>query len=128
MNYPAGFFLILHGAVHLFYVGQSLRLFDLGESMTWPDGSWLCSRFSKTGVCRKVAAGLCVVATAGFLITGAGLMFDAGWWESVTVVFAIVSSLVFIMFWNTGSPRRAEQGGLALIINVLILLYILVIR
>ena len=33
-----GVFLMLHGLVHLLYLGQSQRFFELQPGMTWPDG------------------------------------------------------------------------------------------
>jgi hypothetical protein len=40
MTLVLGLFLILHGLVHLLYLGQSARLFELRSGMVWPDHSW----------------------------------------------------------------------------------------
>jgi hypothetical protein len=35
-----GVFVLLHGLVHLLYLGQSARYFELQPGLAWPDGSW----------------------------------------------------------------------------------------
>jgi hypothetical protein len=126
MSFLVGIFLVLHGLVHLFFVGQGLRLFRPQEWMTWPDGSWLFSRFLRTASFRVMAAALCALCTVGFMLAGVGVMVEQGWWEPVAIASAIGSGLVFILFWN-GSPERiVEQGLIAVLIDVAILAAILV--
>jgi membrane-associated HD superfamily phosphohydrolase len=118
MSFLVGVFLVLHGLVHLFYVGQGLRLFELEESMSWPDGSWLFSRILGTDSVRVVAAALCAIATAGFVLAGIGVTAKQGWWDPLAVASAVFSSAVFILLWNGKTARIVEQGLVAVLINV----------
>ena len=96
--------------------------------MTWPDNSWFVSRVLGRDSGRRLAAGLCLIAATGFTIAGVGLMADGSWWEATAITSAVFSSVVFVLLWNTSSPRRAEQGGVALLINAAILVGAFVLR
>jgi hypothetical protein len=60
-------FLLLHGLVHLLYVGQSRRIFELQPGMVWPDGSWFFSRLFGDEPTRLLANVLLLLATLGFI-------------------------------------------------------------
>ena len=123
-----GVFFILHGLVHLLYTGQSLRLFELRPAMTWPDGAWLFSKILGDRAARLVAAILLVLAALGFCVAGLGLLFQQGWWRSVTVGTAIFSTVIFLLFWD-GKPKALdEKGGVGILINLAILAVVLLLR
>jgi hypothetical protein len=67
-----GVFISLHALVHLLYAGHTLRFFELRPGLTWPDGSWLLSRFGNPAV-RWLAAVSLTLAALGFLVAGLGL-------------------------------------------------------
>ena len=39
LGFIFGVFIVVHVLIHLFYFGQSRRLFELQPGMVWPDGS-----------------------------------------------------------------------------------------
>ncbi len=123
-----GIFLILHGLVHLLYAGQSWRLFELRPEMTWPDGSWLFSRFLGDETIRMLVTVSLVLATLGFIAGGLGLFFRADWWRSVTAISAALSSLLFLVCWNGRFQALDDQGGVGLLINLAIVLAIMVFK
>jgi len=118
-------FLALHGAVHLLYAGQSRRIFELRPGMTWPDGAWVFSSLPGNETVRWLAAVLLVIAALGFLTGAVALLFQQVWWEPVTVGAAVLSALIFFLFWDGSFRALAEQGGIGLLISLAALLDIL---
>lgn len=116
-----GGFLILHGFVHLLYFGQSARVFELQPGMTWPVDSWLLSKhFSQRGL-RILAAVLCILAGTGFLIGGVGFLFSQAWATITIITAAILSTLLYALFWDGRKKHLDRQGGIGVLINVAIL-------
>ena len=66
MNIAVAVFLILHGLVHLLYLGQSMKWYQLGEGMNWPENSWAFSRLLGKKATRVITSVSCVVAAAVF--------------------------------------------------------------
>ena len=128
IKFVAGVFLVLHGLVHLLYLGQSARLFELRPGMIWPDGSWAFAKLLGDNGTRTLASIFCILAAAGFLIGGAGVLFGQPWWRTVVVVSAAFSGILYILFWNGRLQHLDNQGGVGLLIDVAILVAILVFR
>lgn len=121
----AGIFFILHGLVHLLYFGQSARWFELQPGMLWPDGSWAFSKLLGASLPRTLAAGLCILAAAAFLIGSLGLFSGQSWWRAVIVGASVISGILYLLFWN-GQPQQLDsQGGIGLLIDGVILVAIL---
>lgn len=121
-----GVFLVLHGLVHLLYLGQSARRFELQPGMTWPDGSWAFSRLLGDTRTRTLAGICCILATAGFAIAGVALLAGQSWWQVPAVASAVFSGVVYILSWNGRLQHLANQGIVALLINAAILVSVLV--
>jgi hypothetical protein len=121
-----GLFLVLHGLVHLLYLGQSARRFELQPGMTWPDGSWAFSRLLGNNRTRTLAGICCIVAAAGFVLGGIAIFAGQAWWETPVVASAAFSAVLYILFWNGRFQHLANQGALALLINAAILIAVLV--
>ena len=67
MGFALGAFVALHGLVHLLYLGQATRLFELQSGMRWPDGSWAFSGLLGESATRNIAAAACALAAIGFV-------------------------------------------------------------
>jgi hypothetical protein len=119
-------FFALHGLVHLLYAGQSRRLFELRPGMVWPDGSWLFSKLLGNETTRLLASILLALATLGFVASGLGLLIRQDWWRPVTVGAAIVSTVIFFLFWDGRFQALDDKGGIGLLINVAILVVVLI--
>jgi hypothetical protein len=113
--------MILHGLVHMLYAGQSRRIFELRPGMAWPDNSWLFSKHSVIESTRKLAGILSVLAATGFIVSGAGLLLIQTWWKISAVGSILLSSLIFILFWDGKYHKVNDQGAYAILINVAIL-------
>ena len=123
-----GLFFGLHGLVHLLYIGQSARFFKLKPGMIWPDGSWAFSRLLGNEATGRLASISLLVVAVGLIAGGTGFFFIQAWWRPVVVGAAILSSLVFIFFWN-GSLRNLDaQGALGILIDIAILVAVLIFR
>ena len=120
-------FIILHGLVHLLYVGQNQRLFELRPGMTWPDDSWAFSRLFGDRATRGLTSITFILVAIGFVSGGVGLIFNQSWWHPFVVGAAAVSSVMIILLWD-GRPRKLDnQGGVGLLINLALLTLLLIV-
>jgi len=120
-----GLFLVLHGLVHLLYLGQSQGIFELQQGMDWPDGSWTFSKLLGDGPTRMLTGVFLVVAAAGFAAGGAGLFLTQAWWRPVVISAAVFSSLVYLLLWDGTARHLDNQGAVGILINVAILAVVL---
>ena len=119
-------FVVLHGLVHLLYVGHSRRIFELQPGMVWPDGSWAFSRILGDEGARLLSAVLLVLAAVGFVAGGAAIFFRQAWWRPVVVGAAAFSAAIFVLFWDGAWQNLDDKGAIALLINTAILVAVLV--
>ena len=120
-----GVFIVLHGLVHLLYVGQSLTVFELQRGMTWPDNAWTLSVLADVRRTRGIASAACVLAALGLVTSGASLLLGLALWQPVLLYSTIVSGIVFVAFWDGRMHRLAEQGGIGLLIDLVTLIGLL---
>lgn len=123
-----GLFIVLHGLVHLLYLGQSARLFEMQPGMSWPDGSWALSVFLGNASIRNLANASLVAAALGFIAAGAGLFAQQDWWQSAVIGAAVFSSGIYILFWDGVLQSLDDKGGVGILINLAILVALLVFR
>jgi hypothetical protein len=121
-------FVVLHGLVHLLYVGQSGRLFELQPGLVWPDGSWAFSRLLGDEAARVVAGACCMLAAIGFVAGGMGLLARQAWWRPVVVGAAAFSAATLLLLWDGQMQRLDDQGAIAILINLAILAALLIFR
>lgn len=123
-----GIFIVLHGLVHLLYLGQSQGAFELQPGLTWPDGAWAFSRVVGDETARKLASVLLVLAAIGFVAGGVGILAGQAWWRSPVVGSAVLSAILYILLWNGQVQRLDDQGAFGILINIAILIAVLVLR
>ena len=128
LRFIVGAFIVLHGLVHLLYFAQSRRVFELQPGMTWPDGSWAFSRLLGDEATRLLASIACVLAAIGFVVGGTVILLGQAWLRLVVVGAAVFSAAVFFLLWNGKTQKLAEQGAIAILINLAILVYVLVLQ
>ncbi len=128
MRYLFGAFIVLHGLVHLLYWGQSARHFELKPGMIWPDGSWAFSGLVGDEAARNLASVLLILAAAGLIAGGIGILVSQPWWRPVVVSVALFSSIVYILLWNGRMQNLDGQGAVGLLIDLAILLAVLILR
>lgn len=116
-----GIFFILYALVHLLYVGQSGRFFELRPGMTWPDGAWAFSRLLGDPTTRLLATLFLALAALGFLAGALGLFLRQEWWRPVALAVAGFSCVIFILFWDGKFHALPEKGVVGLLISLAIL-------
>jgi hypothetical protein len=121
-------FLALHGLVHLLYIAQSARIFELKPGMTWPAGSWAFSKVLGDNATRTLASTFCVLVAAGFLMGAVALLSSQSWWQRPVVASAGVSAALFILCWNGQLQNIDGQGAVGLFLDGLLLISILIFR
>lgn len=126
LKFIIGVFMVLHGLVHLLYLGQSQKLFELQPGMVWPDGSWVFSRLLGERKTRLLASIACALAALGFVAGGAGILVGQSWWRPLVVGSAVFSTAIFVLFWDGRRQKLNDQGAIAILINTAILVAVLV--
>lgn len=116
-----GIFIVLHGLVHLLYMGQSARFFELQPGMVWPDNAWAFSALVGMKTTRKIANTCLILSALLFAIGGAGLLARQDWWRLVATSAAIVSSAIFFLLWDGTFKKLPDQGWVGILINLAIL-------
>jgi hypothetical protein len=124
LQFIFGAFIVLHGLVHLLYMGQSARRFELRPGMTWPDGSWAFAKLLGDATTRTLASSACIIAAIGFSAGGAGVFFSLTWWRPMIGAAAIFSSAAYLLFWDGKLHKLPDQGAVAILINLAILVAI----
>jgi hypothetical protein len=128
LRFIIGTFVTLHGLVHLLYLGQSLRLFELQPGLAWPDGSWAFSWLFDDAGTRSVAGASCVLAALGFVVGGLALLLRQAWWRPTVAGAAAFSGLIFFLLWNGRLQHLDDNGAFALLINAALLVALFVLR
>ncbi len=123
-----GVFIVLHGLVHLLYYGQSRGVFELQRGMVWPEGAWAFSKILGNETTRRLASVTCVVAAAGFVVGGTSIRAGQAWWRPAVVGSAAFSTAIFGLFWDGSRRRLDNQGAIAILINITILIAVLILR
>jgi hypothetical protein len=128
VTFLVGLFVVLHGLVHLLYFGQSWRYFELQPGMVWPDGSWAFSKILGAKATRVTAGLACLLAAAGFVAAGLAIFLGQAWWRPLVVASAAFSALLYLLFWDGQLRKIADKGGIALLIDLAILVAVLGLR
>ena len=121
LRFIIGVFMVLHGLVHLFYFGQSRRLFELQADMVWPDGAWAFSKYLGNENTRTLANILLVLAALAFVVGGAAILANQDWWRMIVISAAIFSTIIYFVLWNGRFENLANNGWVGIFINLVIL-------
>ena len=124
----AGIFTILHGLVHLLYVGQSARVFELQEGLVWPDGAWAFYRMLGNENTRMFVNVLLILAALIFVAAGIGLLVKQGWWQPVMVGAAAFSTIIYLLTWDGGWQNLPDKGGVGILINLALIVVVFISR
>ena len=116
-----GIFIILHGVINGFYFAHSLKAFELSPGMQWPTDSWILSHAFNDKITRLIAGILLLVTLSGFVLGGVGFLFNLGWNRYVIYGSLILSTSVYVLFWDGTRQKLHDQGGLGILINLMIL-------
>ncbi|MDH5387177.1 MAG: hypothetical protein OEY06_01865 [Gammaproteobacteria bacterium] len=65
-----------------------------------------------------------MLVTIGFVVTGTGFISMLFCWHYVIVTSAVLSSLIFILFWAGKLHQLDNQGGYGILINFVIIVMV----
>ena len=122
----SGVILIMHAVVHLLYLGQSSRTFELQPGMNWPDGSWLFSRLLGNEPTRALASIILLLVALGFMAGGVGIFLMQAWWRPVVVSAAALSAVAYFLFWDGALQDLPGKGAIGVLISLAILVAVLI--
>ena len=117
-----GVFLILHGLIHLLYVGQSARKFELKPELIWPDESWVFSRIMPIYRVRILTNFLLIIAASGFMISAIALFTRQNWFQISLLITGAFSTLVYLANWDAKFKGMDHQGFVGILINIAVIL------
>lgn len=104
-------------------MGQALRLFELREGMTWPDGARFLSAIPDSAL-EALAAITIGLSSLALIVGGIGIALGVGWGPPVTLVAAILLAVVHVLLWNGDWRTFSDQGLYGIIIDVAIVIVI----
>ncbi|MBN1301605.1 MAG: hypothetical protein JW995_10360 [Melioribacteraceae bacterium] len=119
-------FIILHGLVHLLYMGQSLRKFELQQGITWPDNSWVSGKQPGNDWARVPVAVMCVISASGFAAAGIMLLYEFSLFKYFVYCTSVFSSLLYLLAWDGVKNKIADKGAVGVVINVALIICIYV--
>lgn len=120
-----GVFLILHGAVHLWYVAMARGLITADADTIWNGKSWLLTGTLGDQMTMTLATIVHSVTTLVFVVAGVGLVAQQEWFASSAIAGAILSLAAIVSFWDGRPDHPVEKGLLGIIIDIGILVAIL---
>ncbi len=123
-----GVFLVAHGLVFVMYAAHAMRLLEVKPGFTWPDASWALSGLIGDPAVRWAVVGVFLLVAIGFTVAGIALMSREAWWEVLAAAMAALSTLMIVLAWNGRMHELSEQGLIAVIINVAVVVSALVLH
>jgi uncharacterized membrane protein YphA (DoxX/SURF4 family) len=104
-------------------MGHSLNYFELEKGFIWPDNSKLLANIFSLKTKKILAGVLSIIAAISFVVAGICVLIGHSWQQMVIIFAVIISTLLFVTFWDGSSLKLHTQGGIAIIINILILIF-----
>lgn len=124
----SGVFLMMHAVVHLLYLGQSSRMFELQTGMKWPDGSWLFARLLGNEPTRVLASVILFLVALALMAGALGLFLTQAWWRPVVVCAAALSAIAYFLLWDGAMQDLPGKGAVGVLISLAILVAVLIFR
>jgi hypothetical protein len=118
MRWIAGIFIISHGLVHAWYITLSQGWVAFQPDMGWTGRSWVLSGFLGEPPIRLLASALYLVAGSALVVSGVGMITQAGWGQSPLMISAAFSAAVILLFWDGGFGMPVQKGLLGLVIDL----------
>lgn len=128
LRYLFGTFILLHGWVHIWYIVLARRWVEYRPEMGWDGQSWLLSGALGDAALRGLAAVVYALAALAFTVAAIGVFTAAGWWRTVVLTAAALSTLAILVFWDGGSSSIVQKGLVGVLINLGLIVGVLLSR
>ena len=122
-NFTFGLFFILHGLIHLLYLGLS-QDFITDPSIHWSRESWLLSNFLSDGLLKNISLILYSGSILFFLIAGLLYIIEFEKREAVVYFSSIFSTITILIFWDGSLQHLDDQGFVGIMINISIMIIV----
>jgi len=120
-----GVFLILHGAVHLWYVAMARGLISADADTIWNGRSWLFTRRLGDQTTMTLATIVFSAIALVFAVAGIALVAQQEWFSTWAITGSILSIAAIVCFWDGKPDHPVEKGLLGIILDVAILVALL---
>ena len=120
-----GVFLILHGAVHIWYVAMARGLISADADTIWNGRSWLLTRRVGDQTTMTLATIVFSAITLVFAVAGIALVAQQEWFSTWAITGSILSIAAIVCFWDGKPDHPVEKGLLGIILDVAILVALL---
>ena len=120
-----GVFLILHGAVHIWYVAMARGLISADADTIWNGRSWLFTRRLGDQATMALATIVFSAITLVFAVAGIALVAQQERFSTWAITGSILSIAAIIGFWDGKPDHPVEKGLLGIILDVAILVALL---
>jgi len=120
-----GVFLILHGAVHLWYVAMARGLISADADTVWNGRSWLFTHRLGDQTTMTLATIVFSAITLVFAVAGIALVAQQEWFSTWAITGSILSIAAIVGFWDGKPDHPIEKGLLGIILDVAILVALL---
>jgi hypothetical protein len=95
-----GIFLILHGTVHWVYAAPEKNVAG-AKAFSILTGRWLVKKAGlRPSTALRLGITLIVLAMAGFIISGVGVLMSQDWWGIPAIATAGLSTLFLALYWD----------------------------
>lgn len=123
-----GFFVILHGLVHLWFVVLSREWVPFEPEMGWTGESWLFTPLLGGPATRWLATGLYTLVTISFVVSGIGAVTRGEGWRPWMIGSAVASAAMIVLFWDGGTQYIVPKGLIGFLLDIGILVALLVLE
>lgn len=89
--------------------------------MGFTDRPWLLGDAAIDSGLGRAFGVIWLVALAGFVAAGVGLLAGQDWWKAAAVAAAVVSLVVILPWWNTVTPGSKLAAVLVDVITLIVL-------
>ena len=120
-----GVFLILHGAVHIWYVAMARGLITADADTIWNGRSWLLTRRVGDQTTMTFATIVFSAIALVFAVAGIALVAQQEWFSTWAITGSILSIAAIVCFWDGKPDHPVEKGLLGIILDVAILVALL---
>lgn len=128
LRYLITFLIVCHGYV---YIPLGTFMLDVEKQKEWRGHSWLLGK-NATQESLKSLVRITHILT-GFVIIAGGIAFGFSYsrpdlWKTLLIAGSIAGIAVFTIFWDGQIKFFVEEGGLGMFINLMILVFVWIIR
>lgn len=115
--------ILLHGAVHIWFVILLNKVIKYTPDMGWTGKSWI---FPENNFTRISGTVIYILATVLFAVSSMGMALNKSWYPTLLFISAIVSSFGILFYFDGSFTMLVHKGIIGLGINLIIIIYLLI--